>query len=200
MDELVKLEPVRQALVLLPLALVLITCAWTDFRDRKVYNKVTYPAFFVGLAAHTIAFGLGGFVDAFAAALIAFAIGLFLLATRMVGGGDIKLLIVVGAFLGKAGLAEVTFYSVLAGGVGGLVSAAINGYLWQMLQRMGRWLRGIFRAVAYRSEQMAEKLERDDRSWIPFAIAILVGGIVTWTDATYGWPELWGIFASAWGF
>lgn len=199
MDELVQLEPARQAVVLLPLAVVLITCAWTDFRDRKVYNKVTYPAFFVGLLTHTIAFGLTGVVDAFLAALIAFGIGLVLLITRLVGGGDIKLLIVVGAFLGKAGLAEVTFYSVIAGGIGGLIAATLNGYLWEMLERVGRWFRGLYRAVVYRSKHMAEELERDERSWIPFAIAILAGGIVTWTDATYGWPGLWEIFVKAWG-
>jgi prepilin peptidase CpaA len=200
MDELVKLEPVRQAVVLLPLAVVLITCAWTDYKERKVYNKVTYPAFFIGLATHMIAFGLGGFVDAFLAALIAFAIGLFLLATRLVGGGDIKLLIVVGAFLGKAGLAEVTFYSVLAGGVGGLIAATFNGYLWEMLKRLGRWFRSLYRAIVYRSKHMAEELERDERSWIPFAIAILAGGILTWTDAAYDWPGLWEIFVRAWSF
>ena len=197
-EELAKLEPARQAVVLLPLAIVLVTCAITDFRDRKVYNKVTYPAFFIGLAVHGIAFGGAGLLDGFLAALIAFCIGLVLLVTGLVGGGDIKLLVVVGAFLGPAGLAEVTFYSVLAGAVGGLVAALFNGYLVEMFVRLGRWLRGVYRALVYRTGVMYEKLERDERSWIPFAIAILVGGILTWTDAAYAWPGLYEIFLAAW--
>lgn len=198
MEELAKLEPVRQAVVLVPLAILLITCAYTDFKDRKVYNKVTYPSFFIGLAVNAIAFGWAGLLDGFLAALIAFGIGLVLLITGMVGGGDIKLLIVVGAFLGKLGLAEVTFYSVIAGAVGGLVAALFNGYLLEMLKRMGRWFRGLYRAAIYRTGVMYEKLERDERSWIPFAIAILVGGILTWTDAVYDWPGLFDIFVAAW--
>lgn len=200
MDELAKLEPVRQAVVLLPLAVVLITSAYTDYKHRKVYNKVTYPALFIGLACNAIALGLDGLLSGLAAAAIAFVLGLFLLAMRVIGGGDIKLLIVVGAFLGTQGLAEVTFYSVIAGAVGGLVAAAFNGYLLDMAKRVGRFLRGIYRTLLYRSGVMAEKLERDERSWIPFAIAILFGGLFTWTDAAYQWPGLWELFARAWSF
>lgn len=198
MDELAELEPVRQAVVLLPLAVVLLTCAWTDFKSRKVYNNVTYPSFFIGLGTHAIALGWAGLLDGFLAALIAFGLGLLLLMTRMIGGGDIKLLIVVGAFLGIQGLGEVTFYSVLAGGVGGLIAAAINGYLWEMFKRIGRWFKSLIKAAAYREKLMAEKLEKDERSWIPFAIAILVGAVLAWTDAVYRWPGLWKIFAEAW--
>lgn len=198
MDELAQLEPVRQAVVLLPLAIVLLTSAYTDYRDRKVYNKVTYPAFFVGLICHTIALGLDGLLAGFIAAAVTFVLGLLLLAVRVIGAGDIKLLIVVGAFLGGQGLGEVTFYSVIVGAVGGLIAAAFNGYLVEMFQRLGRFLRGIYRMLLYRDKIMMEKMERDERSWIPFAIAILFGGILTWTDAVYGWPELWAIFARAW--
>ena len=93
---------------------------------------------------------------------------------------------VVGAFLGPQGLGEVTFYSVLVGGAGGLVMAAFNGYLVDMLKRLGRFLRGIYRFIIYRTMAVTEKMERDERSWIPFAIAILFGGLFTWTDAIYG--------------
>ncbi len=198
MEELAQLEPVRQAVVLVPLAVVLLVSAYTDYRERKVFNKITYPAFFVGLACHGIALGLDGLLSGLGAAALTLVIGLALLATRVIGAGDIKLLIVVGAFLGFLGLAQVTFYSVLAGAVGGLVVAAINGYLWDMLKRLGRFLRGIYRTIAYQSSVMTEKMERDERSWIPFAIAILFGGIFAWTDAVYRWPGLWGYFARVW--
>lgn len=198
MDELAKLEPIRQAVVLLPLAVVLITCAYTDYRDRKVYNKITYPSLFIGLACNGIALGLDGLLGGLGAAAFTLVFGLLLLAIRVIGAGDIKLLVVVGAFLGFQGLAEVTFYSVLVGAVGGLIAATFNGYLLDMLKRMGRFLRGVFRTILYRSGVMLEKMERDERSWIPFAIAILFGGVFTWTDAMYGWPELWAPFVRAW--
>ncbi len=198
MEELVQVDPIRQSVVLLPLAALLIVSAITDWRDRKVYNKITYPAFFVGLLTHLVALGWDGLLDGFLAALIAFAIGIVMLATGMIGGGDIKLLIVVGAFVGMGGLAQVTFYSVLAGAVGGFVAAIFNGYAVDMFKRIGRWFRGIYRTLLYRSGDMYEKLERDERSWIPFAIAILVGGALAWTDAKYDWPGLFDIFLGAW--
>lgn len=198
MDELAKLEPLRQAVVLLPLAIVLLASAFTDYRDRKVYNNVTYPAFFIGLICHAIALGLDGFLDGLGAAALAFVLGLFMLAVRVIGGGDIKLLIVVGAFLGLQGLAEVSFYSVIVGAIGGLIVALFNGYLIDMMKRLWRFLRGLVRTFVYRSSVMAEKLEKDERSWIPFAIAIFFGGLFTWTDAVYQWPALWDIFARIW--
>ena len=198
MDELAALEPGRQAIVLLPLAIVLLWCAYTDYRERKVFNKITYPSVFIGLAVHAIALGVDGLLDGLLAAGVTLVIGLFLLAIRVIGAGDIKLLIVVGAFLGPQGLGEVTFYSVLAGAIGGLVASAFNGYLVEMFKSLGRFFRGIYRFILYKDAIMLEKLSRDERSWIPFAIAILVGGILTWTDAVYKWPQLWDIFANAW--
>lgn len=198
MDELAKLDFARQAVVLLPLSALLLLSAYTDYRTRKIYNKYTYPAFFVGLICHAIVFGLDGLLSGLLAAVVMLVIGLAMLFFNVIGAGDIKLLIVVGAFLGGQGLAEVAFYSVLAGGVGGLIVALFNGYLWDMLKRMGRFFRGLYRMLLYRSEVMREPLERDERSWIPFAIAILAGSIFTWTDAVYGWPDLWSIFANAW--
>lgn len=194
MDELAKLDFARQAVILVPLSVLLVVSAYTDYRTRKIYNKYTYPALLVGLVCHTIVFGLDGLLAGLLAAVVMLVIGLGLLMFNLIGAGDIKLLIVVGAFLGGQGLAEVVFYSILAGAVGGLINATLNGYLIQMLRNMGRFFRSVYRMVVYRSSTMWEPFEKDERSWIPFAIAILGGGILTWTDAMYGQPELWTLF------
>ena len=200
MEPLLELELWRRLVILIPLAIVLVIAAYTDARERKVYNKLTYPAVGVGILAHGIAFGLSGFLDALLAAGATLVGGflLFLVLPRgWLSAGDIKLMVVVAAFLGLLGLGEMLFYSVLAGGVLGLGMAAVNGYLWEMLARMGRYLRGLFRAVAYRSEMVKEELERDPRSRVPFAVAMLAGTILAYTDAAYQWPGLLALYLNA---
>lgn len=198
MEQLVALAPARQAVVLLPLGIVLLTCAYTDFKQRKVFNKVTYPSVFIGLAVHTIALGVDGLLTGLLAVAVAFVLGLFLLALGALGGGDIKLLIVVGAFLGLEGLTQTAFYSVFTGAIGGLVASAFNGYLPQMFRNLATYIRNALRVLFYRDRNMWVTLERDERGWIPFAIAILFGGALAWSDAVYHWPGLYRMVLSVW--
>lgn len=186
-----------QLLIGVPLGLTLLVSAVTDWRERKVYNWLTYPMFLVGLVLHTIVAGWSGLGGGLLAALVAIGLGIPLMVFGWLGGGDSKLLAVVGAFLGLRGLGEVFFYSVLAGSVLGMLMALFNGYLWTMLKRMGRFLRGLVRTAIYGTTNMSEKLERDERSHMPFAVAIFVGGALAWVDAFHGWPGLLDIFLDA---
>ena len=200
MDELVQTDLWRQLLVLIPVAVALLISAYTDFKERKVFNKVTYPFVIIGLLTHAIALGLPGLGNGAMSVVIALFIGIALLPFGWIGGGDIKLLMGVGAALGWVGLLEVTFYSIWVGAVMGLVMAAVNGYLWEMLKRMGRYLRGIARMVIYRTAMVKEDMERDERSKVPFAIAVLGGAILVYTDATLRFPEFWDWYIGMLGF
>lgn len=201
MDELVKLAEWKVALVLAPLALVCLIGAWTDWKERKVFNKHTYPLIIVSLVTHTVAMGLDGLLSGLIAVAIALVVGLIIMVFFGVGGGDVKLLMGVGAALGTGGLMQVAWYSVWVGFVLGVALAAANGYLWVMFKNIGRYLRGIFRSLIYKTKQVREKLEVDDeRNKVPFAIAILGGVIFTFTDAVYKWPGFWRWYLEGLGF
>lgn len=200
MDELVQLAPWAQWLILIPLAGVLLYCAWTDWRARKVYNKVTYPAVLVGLVLHLIVQGLPGLGDGAIGLLLAFVIGLVMLPFGWIGGGDVKLLMAVGAALGVQALGEITFYSVWVGAILGFGMAAVNGYLFVMLKRMWNYVRGWIRVLVYRQAMLKQTLEKDERNKVPYAIAILGGAILTYTDAAYQWPQFWDWYMSGLGF
>jgi prepilin peptidase CpaA len=172
----------KQLVVLLPLGAVLLAAAWTDFKSRKVYNKLTYPAIVVGIVAHSLAFGFDGLKAALYGASLTLVLGLLILPFGWMKAGDIKLLIAVAAFLGLAGVGEVFFYAVLFGGVFGIVRSLFNGYLVEVFRRVGRLILGYFRAFVYQTPHLAAKLEFDERSWIPFAIAIFFGGLCVFLE------------------
>lgn len=200
MDELVKLETWAQLLMLIPLGAVMLYSAWTDWKSRKVYNKVTYPAVVVGLVLHLIVGGLPGLGDGALGLALAFVIGLAMLPFGWIGGGDIKLLMAVGAALGVQALGEITFYSVWVGAVLGLAMAVANGYLVEMIRKMGRYIRGWFRVLVYKQVMLKEELPKDERNKVPYAIAILGGAILTYTDAAHQWPQFWDWYTTSLGF
>jgi prepilin peptidase CpaA len=187
-----------QILLLVPLGVILAIAAYTDIRERKVFNKLTYPAFLVGLLIHPIAtMSLAGLGWGLLAGLVALVIGLLILPLGWIGGGDIKLLAVVGAFLGLQGLAQVFFYSVICGFALGMIMALFSGYLFEMFRRLFLFIRGLIRMVIYRTRNVASPLEKDQRSHMPFAVAIFAGGILAWLDAFYGWPGWYEMFVLA---
>lgn len=199
MKHLLAMETWKTVLLLGPLGVVLLIAAWTDLRERKVYNKLTYPAILIGLALHTVTLGLDGLIAGLIAAGLMLLVGLFLIATPAIKGGDIKLLMVVGAFAGGKALLEVSFYAVFAGFFLGLFMSLKNGYLRIMLARLWRLLKGYVLMLLYRSKNLEPKLEPDERSKIPFAIAIFVGGILVVTEHLYGLPGLLTWYASSLG-
>jgi prepilin peptidase CpaA len=195
-DELAVLATWKQALLMAPLGLCLVICAITDLQHRKVYNKITYPSFILGLLLHFCVLGLPGLIAGAATGFgfIFFGVLLLPLIGGAIGGGDLKLIAVIGAFVGFGATLHVLFYSLLLASVLGLVMATFNGYLWVMLKRIGRFIRSWIYVLAFRTAQVKESLERDERSKLPFAVPTLFGGILAYLDGLKSWPGLYEFF------
>ncbi len=176
-----------QYLLLIPLGVVLATAAVTDWRERKIYNWLTYPTLLGGLVLHTVAFGFSGLLAGFLTALVVLFLGILILPFGWLGGGDIKLLAAIGAALGPGPLFEIFFYSLIVGLVMGLSISLVNGYLFELLKRIGRFLKSIAFTVATGTNVTGD-LDTDDRAYLPFAIPIFVGAIFATTDAYLQWP------------
>ncbi len=117
--------------VTLVLAGLLLAATFTDIRERKVYNWVTYPGILVALVGNTLAslgglelnsplnawLGLVGMPESFAgcAGVGFLMVVCFVLFPGSVGGGDVKLLAMIGAFLGPSrGVEALLWTFVLA--------------------------------------------------------------------------------------
>lgn len=177
-----------QWLLLVPLLFVLLTAAITDFRKRKVYNWLTYPAAGVALILHALAFGWTGIFVGFGTAFLVLFIGILMLPLGWLGGGDIKLLAVIGAALGPAPLFHIFFNSLLIGLVMGLSISLLNGYLFLMLKRVGIFLKNVFLTITT-GTNITTKLERDERAYLPFAVPIFFGALTACTDVYLQWPR-----------
>jgi prepilin peptidase CpaA len=112
------------------LIIALVACV-TDVRSRRIPNVLTFGAAAAGLAFHALApAGEGitsaglGMVLGVAAFFIPFALG-------GLGGGDVKLLGALGAWLGPATTVWVVLYTGVAGGVMAVVVSIARGYARQ---------------------------------------------------------------------
>lgn len=197
MEMLLKLSTVKYMIVLLPLFIILGFATYTDLKSRKVYNKLTYPSLGIGLFCHTLALGWDGLFDGLLGALALFITGLVLFIGGAMRGGDVKLLTVVGAFVGWYSGFEVFFYAMLTGAVGGLVISTFNGYLIQMFKNMYMLVRSAARVALTGTTAAWETPELDERSWLPFSTWIFLGTILTWTTLAFGSPNLFIRFLNA---
>lgn len=191
MTSLLELEPWRTWVVLGPLGIVLVAAAISDLRDRTVPNVLTYPAVGVGLIVQTVALGWGGLASAAIALAVLFPASLLLVMVPGLGGGDLKLLLATGAFLGLSRMAPVFFYAVWVGFGMGILKALFGGYIGHLFGRLWRYIKGAFRVVYYRTTMVAEPYEESEATSVPFAVAILAGAILAYTEAAFEWPGFW---------
>lgn len=117
------------------LVTILIICVITDLKNRKIYNKVTFPgvvmAFIINLmqgGALGVAYSLAGFLVGFGLLLIPYLLG-------GMGAGDVKLLALVGAFKGMTFVLLTSIYMALIGGVIALVLLLLRKRVREILKR-----------------------------------------------------------------
>ena len=110
----------------------LMACV-TDLRGRRIPNVLTFGA---AAAALVYAAATGGWSGLGSAALgwtIGALIFIVPFALGGLGGGDVKLLAAIGAWLGPAGAFWVGMYTGIAGGIMAIVVAIASGYLRKAL-------------------------------------------------------------------
>jgi prepilin peptidase CpaA len=110
-------------------------------------------------------------------ALIALTIGLVLYALRAIGGGDVKLLAAVGAFLGFPGVVGGLALMAVLGGAFALASMIRKGLLplliFNTVDLIKSW-RSWGRAGQLRT------LESPGALTIPYAVPIALGTLIWW--------------------
>src|SRR6266508_3360274 len=111
---------------------LMLAAAWTDVRARRIPNLLTLSGFGVAIALRLMA-GLGAGIDGVTGAILAFVLCLPFFVLGVLGGGDAKLLMALGAFTGPRGLLVAMLLIASIGGIIGAVDAMRKGILLPVL-------------------------------------------------------------------
>ena len=158
------------------LMVTMVTIAvYTDVRVGKIFNWLTAPCVILGLVLNTVFGGWDGFQLSLAGIGVGF--GVFMLSVmfgRLLGGGDIKLLIAVGAITGPVFLLWTIVYMALCGGVLAVIVAMWRGDLIACLKRLasGLWMRMIAKVPL-------DIADAKPKARLPYAIPIALGSVIT---------------------
>src|SRR5262245_20276027 len=101
--------------------LATLVAAATDLRQFKIYNKLTVPLLLSGLICHGLVGGAGQLSNSLLGMFVGCGILIPFYLMGGVGGGDVKLMAGVGAWLGG----PLTFYVFVVAAVAGGVYALI---------------------------------------------------------------------------
>ena len=113
-----------------------IACA-TDLRNRRIPNWLTFGAAAVALLVHAWMTGAAGVQTSVGGWLLGVALFLPFFALRGLGGGDVKLLGAIGAWLGPSAVLYVAFHAAIAGGILAVIVAVRAGYLRTAITNIG---------------------------------------------------------------
>jgi len=148
----------------------------TDLRQRRIPNRLTFPAMVAGLVLWTACLGWMGLASSvgglFAAPLLLVVIHL----GRGPGMGDIKLAAAVGSLLGPRLAIVAMLLSALAGGLLALCYQVRSG--GPLASTMSAFLVGV-PGLARWARVQPELGEARQPGTVPYAVGIAVGSLLT---------------------
>jgi prepilin peptidase CpaA len=156
------------------LILLIIICFMTDILWRKIYNAVLFPIMGLAFVIHFIEGGLGQLTSG----LLGFVVGLSILFIPYMlggmGGGDVKLLAVIGALKGFQFVLITSVYMALIGGLIALVMMVIQGGAWHKIKKMAFVFGGLRMGIAPSGVEQTSAAGA-----YPYGIAITGGALVS---------------------
>jgi len=191
------------ARALLPIVLFACLLAWavaSDVRSRRIPNQLVLAGIVAGLALQaTVTPGAGLFSEPFGAlgllkGAAGMVIGLLLLlpmyALGAMGAGDVKLMAMIGTFLGPLDIIGAGLSSLLAGGVLSLSVALVQGSLGRVTGNVKTMmLSSVLRGLSGGSARVDAPQAATGQ--LPYAVAIACGTVAYLLLTRYfGWSLL----------
>ena len=160
---------------------VLLATAWHDIRSHRIPNVLIVTGVMAGILLHARLEGFSGVVAAVGGCAVGLVVLLPFYVMRMLGAGDVKLMAMVGAFLGPWDVLGALLATLLAGGVMALVVALRAGRMTRLLQNV-KWM--VLESMLKMSAGQAPTVDDLPESVgkLPYAVAIAAGtlGFLAW--------------------
>ncbi len=143
---------------------------------RRIPNPLTLAMLIAGLAVRAWV-GTPALVDGLLGAALGLLVGLVLFRLGALGGGDGKLLIGVGAFLGWREFPPALLLIGVLGGLLGVAEAVRRGVILPAVLNAGRMMR-YWLTMGRSGEQRS--LTSPGAVAVPYGLAIALGALVWW--------------------
>ena len=125
-------EPMVAALLVL-----VALCVGVDLRARRIPNLISGLGMLLGLVSNTLYFGAEGLMASVGGLLLMVALLLLPFALGGLGGGDVKMMGAIGAFLGPRAACAALLLGMVFGGVVMAVHLARRGRLRHTVMTVG---------------------------------------------------------------
>ncbi len=151
---------------------LLISCLYTDLKARKIPNKITITAIIMGIVSNTynngilgMAFSVKGLVVGFLLLIIPFVIG-------GLGGGDVKLIMAIGAIMGDYFVIQSIIYT----GIVGAIIALVLMIRYKRFNKLKKVKEYLLSTVLLQKIQTIE--DEEQPLYFPYGIAITIGTLI----------------------
>jgi Flp pilus assembly protein, protease CpaA len=168
--------------------IALIIAAFFDIKYKKIPNQLTFPLILWGILSSTLQDGLKGFQFSIMGILFGIAIFILPFAVYMIGGGDVKLMGAVGAFMGWKFTLTAVLYSSIVGGVIAIILLLCDKNILRNIARFFIYLKNKVQQSLYSKTGKdiflknydSSALDRKERKkrYIPYGVAITIGTLL----------------------
>lgn len=168
------------------LAVLLFAAAWGDIRRHRIPNMLILTGLLLAMLLALWQDGLAALPSAGGGAILGLLVFLPFYLLRTLGAGDVKLMAVVGGFLGPTELLGAILGTFLAGGVMALAFTLLRGQLVQMLRNIrGMLVSGMIDVSLKQMPVMDAGAQSVGK--LPYAVAIAVGTLGFMAMQKTGW-------------
>lgn len=167
----------------LAIVTVALAAAWFDVKERRIPNALTVTALGIALLTALLG-GLPGLGASLAGAGLCLLLALPFFLVRGLGGGDVKLLVAFGAFLGPGRLAPALLVMALVGGVLGLAAMIRHRAVGRTFMNLYLMLSTAMSRASGRSRDADGgfwmTLDTPGAVTVPYGVAIAAGALYAW--------------------
>ncbi len=157
---------------------MLLIATITDVTKRKIYNWLTFPAFFVGIVLNVVMSGGKGLLFSLEGIAVGSIWVLLVILRSATGMGDLKLFLAVGAIMGPKFTLWTLLCSAIAGGVMGVFYALRRGVLGHTVKNA---LLGVHVLATVQSPDSLKSMASESKAGkMPSAPSIAVGAAIAW--------------------
>ncbi len=167
----------------LAIVTVAVAAGWFDVKERRIPNALTVPALGLALVL-SVPGGLPSLGSSLAGAGLCLLLALPLFLVRGLGGGDVKLLVAFGAFLGPARLFSALIVMAFVGGAWGLVVMIKEGAVRRTFMNLYLMGQTVWHKISARGKDAGHgfwvTLDTPGAITVPYGVAISAGAVYAW--------------------